>query len=376
MLNGQPCPPPQWPPTWDLAQSTYVFPSDTPAASFPPSEPVHKWGRVQLDWAVGGEVWLKPNRSESTCEAQSIANCAALKANGTAQRCLIYHNMFVRAGRERLPPCLFFFFTLLFLPFRNSLPHRELALQWLESNRAVMYDPSKAYWFLQYTDGQGHKNGTIYNNHRSEGDQYFIDWRNAEAAAYFVDSILRVVSNPAVDGTHTDDREGLPNEHPTVAAQLKMSAADMAALQFATQAAGQYLATALAANNKTCSDCLAGAYLANAPQPRSGGACAPAMRRLCAPGAQAQSMFFKFDGSNATLAAFLVARSPLAYIGFQQNSGDGNWSPSFELDVGAPLALCAEGPAGVFSRAWSKGVAAIDCNTWTGALPFARRPPV
>lgn len=93
LLNGLPCPPPAWPATWDLAQSTYVFPSDKPAATFPPFAPVHKWGMVQLDWAVGGAVWLRPNRSESTCEAQSIANCAALKANGTAQRCLIYHNM-------------------------------------------------------------------------------------------------------------------------------------------------------------------------------------------------------------------------------------------------------------------------------------------
>jgi hypothetical protein len=38
---------------------------------------------------------------------------------------------------------------------------RELALQWLESNRAVMYDPTKADWFLQYTDGLGHKNGVL-----------------------------------------------------------------------------------------------------------------------------------------------------------------------------------------------------------------------
>lgn len=156
-------------------------------------------------------------------------------------------------------------------PLTTTMPppplRRELALQWLESNRAVMYDESKADWFLQFTDGRGHKNGTIFNNRREEGDQYFIDWRNPDAAAYFVGSIVRVVSDPAVDGTHTDDREGLPNEHPTVAAQLRMSAADMAALQFATQSAGQYLATSLAASNKTCTDCLAGAYLANAPSP-------------------------------------------------------------------------------------------------------------
>ena len=83
-------------------------------------------------------------------------------------------------------------------------------------------------------------------------------------------------------------------------------------------------------------------------------------------------MFFRFDGSNATLAAFLVARSPMAYIGFMQNSGDSNWSPLFELDVGTPLGLCAEGPDGVFSRGWSQGVAEIDCNTWSGRLPFSR----
>lgn len=93
LLNGFPCPPPDWPATWDLAKSTYVFPSDEPADTFPPFDPVHPWGMVQLDWAVGGTVWLKPDRNQSDCEAQSIANCVALKANGTAQRCLIYHNM-------------------------------------------------------------------------------------------------------------------------------------------------------------------------------------------------------------------------------------------------------------------------------------------
>jgi hypothetical protein len=93
LLNGYPCAPPAWPPVWDLAQSTYVFPSDKPAASFPPFNATHPWGMVQLDWAVGGTAWLKPDRNQSVCEAQSIANCAALKASGKARRCLIYHNL-------------------------------------------------------------------------------------------------------------------------------------------------------------------------------------------------------------------------------------------------------------------------------------------
>jgi len=46
-----------------------------------------------------------------------------------------------------------------------------------------VYDPSKSDWFLQYTDGQGHKNGTIFNQPRAEGDQFFIDWRNPDGEA-------------------------------------------------------------------------------------------------------------------------------------------------------------------------------------------------
>ena len=39
----------------------------------------------------------------------------------------------------------------------------ELALQVMEEQRAIMYDSAKAGWFLQYTDGKGNKNGTVYN---------------------------------------------------------------------------------------------------------------------------------------------------------------------------------------------------------------------
>ena len=42
----------------------------------------------------------------------------------------------------------------------------ELALEWLESQRAVMYDPEYAGFFLQYTDGEGHGTGKVYNEPR------------------------------------------------------------------------------------------------------------------------------------------------------------------------------------------------------------------
>lgn len=57
----------------------------------------------------------------------------------------------------------------------------ELALEWEESQRKVMYDPSKADYFLQYTDGKGNKNGTIYNEGIEFGDQFFWDYTNKEA---------------------------------------------------------------------------------------------------------------------------------------------------------------------------------------------------
>ena len=40
--------------------------------------------------------------------------------------------------------------------------------------------------------------------------------------------------------------------------------------------------------------------------------------------------------------------------------------------AGVPTGLCAEGPAGVFSRVWSAGTAALDCNGFTADLPFPR----
>jgi hypothetical protein len=50
----------------------------------------------------------------------------------------------------------------------------ELALQSFESQRAVMYDPAFQDFFIQYTDGMGHKNGVTYNEGGDPGDQFFV----------------------------------------------------------------------------------------------------------------------------------------------------------------------------------------------------------
>ena len=113
------------------------------------------------------------------------------------------------------------------------------------------------------------------------------------------------------------------------------------------------------------------------PPPKSPSACAAAMRAYCKPEAQARGMFMRWDAAeaNTTLAAFLIARPPLAYLvsratisaiacqhprpvsrGQGGRLSDADWHPLFALDVGEPAggAVCAEQPSGVFSRRYTK----------------------
>ena len=65
-------------------------------------------------------------------------------------------------------------------------------------------------------------------------DQYFTDFRNASAAAWFVDTVVgRVAHSPHTDGVWFDDPSGVGAEHPAVTkafnpAQLQVIRAAMA----------------------------------------------------------------------------------------------------------------------------------------------------
>ena len=223
--------------------------------------------------------------------------------------------------------------------------------------------------------------------------QHRSQWRNLDAAAYFVSAIVNATLQDGVDATWTDDPNGVPDEHPEVQPTLNMTAAELAALQRASQQGGQDLAEALAAVGKTCWDCIdgvegpPGGYWGmnqrRPPGPNEAGACAAEMRRLCAAEMQGRGMFMNWNTGwnqtnatlyhNQTIAAFLVTRPPFAFIGASYSLKD--WAPLFGLDVGEPLGLCAESPAGLFSRKWSKGSASLDCTSYTAALDFKSLPP-
>jgi len=83
-------------------------------------------------------------------------------------------------------------------------------------------------------------------------------------------------------------------------------------------------------------------------------------------------MTLNWDGRNTTIAAFLIGRGPVAYVGKGWTGGVGmmDWDPRFDFDVGEPLGLCAQRAPGVFERAWTKGLVELDCNAFTAVLPF------
>jgi hypothetical protein len=220
-------------------------------------------------------------------------------------------------------------------------------------------------------DGHGNKNGTIYNEPRGEGDQYFWDFRVPEAAQYYVDSIVQVLNDPAVDGTFTDDVTGLPAEHPEAPAHCNMTAQEVADLQFATQATNQALIDALVAAGKYnwqawgAQDGVGGGV--------SAGNCVSYMRNMCDPARQANSITYGFDGSAAnkkqSLAGFLIVRPPIAYLGYGWESDMRQWDPLFLTEVGEPTGLCTEIQTGVFTRGWTVGNVTLNCNNWSATIP-------
>ena len=349
-LNGLSCPPPRWTPTWNLTQSTVIQPGHTVGYFMPE----HTWGLVSLDWSVARGTWFTGNTSNTTCEAVLRENCRLLKAAGKATRCFGYHNT-------------------------------ELALEWLESQRAIMRDPSNSDLFLQFQPGNpsGTAPGTVLNLPIAYGDQLFWNHTNVRAQLAFVQSLLAVVTaGPEVDGSFTDDVDGLPAEHPTVPAQLGMTADDVTTLRYATQSMGNALISALTLNGRYTWQAF-GSRDTSSPHVVARGfvgitpaTCASFMRTYCAAEYQSRPMLMHMSVAtpavaNATVAAFLITRPPYAYLGFAWESNDRNFTSLFYLSVGEPTAQCAEGPVGVFARPYSLGTPRLNCTSFEAELPFS-----
>jgi len=100
--------------------------------------------------------------------------------------------------------------------------------------------------------------------------------------------------------------------------------------------------------------------------------CINFMKSRCTPEFQKQALMMSHDDkyANQSIAAFLITRPPIAFLGYGWESDDRNWKDIFLLQVGTPTGICSEGPPGVFKREWTAGTAELDCNTYTATLPF------
>ena len=246
------------------------------------------------------------------------------------QRCCIYHNM-------------------------------ELALGWLESQAKAMDDVTKADYFLQYTDGNGRKNGTIYAENIEFGRQWFWDHRNEEASDYFVTSLVESLQGPEADCTFTDDAKGLPEEHPAVVGKINMTAVQLGELQRATTLTYDKLIVALVAAGKYDWQAF------SSTSPFSHSTCSVWMDSYCEPARQKDMMIMSSSSAdNASIAAFLITRPPIGIMGTRANSS------AFSLQPGTPTGLCRKEGSDVYSREWTNGVARLDCGSFTGSLPFPK----
>ena len=220
---------PPFPQTWSLNRSTIIHTSNL--SGWTDTASAGKYGIVSFDvsggafstralslanrkasrlqWNNAKAIWLKPNR-ESTCEATLVEQARRVKAASPATKVLVYRN------------CMY-------------------ALQWLESERAVMYDPAHADFFLR------DKSGAIYNAPAKEGDQYLWNYSNPAAARYKMDVVIGGeggVGAPGglIDGIFLDDPG--PNTATRQMAEyvhnIRADAKDMSAAELQTLATDTY----------------------------------------------------------------------------------------------------------------------------------------
>lgn len=200
-------------------------------------------------------------------------------------------------------------------------------------------------------------------------DQYFWNYSNPDAASYYISSVLASINYPETDGSFTDDVTGIPAEHPNAPAGTGLTPAGVAAMQLATSVANQQLIDAAVA---------AGKYIWAAFGDQDGvgsgptaGNCAAWMSSRCTPAWQTRATTQELDVANVnqSIAAFLVTRPPIGFIGFGWESDQRNWRPEFLWQVGEPQGECFQASPTLFTRAWSYGNASLDCASFTATIP-------
>jgi hypothetical protein len=393
-VNGKPCPLPPWPATYNLTESTimYYFNCDN---RNPPLEcddklinqPGQPWGIVGIDWQISAGLWSKCGFPQTyPGELTMIENCAQIKQLGQAKRCLIYQNL-------------------------------EVALQWHESQRALMNDARLADWFVSWHNSQNVSNGTHFNSayggctgcwnvpggpngkawpwsacdanldnihetspgSRCFGSQFLWNFTSREAQDTILQSIIGVVESGGdfVDGLFTDDLGGFPDEHEGIQNMLNISGSytsgDLFALRNASQTMSQRLIDELPLRGKfvwhafQSNNNVGDNWNSNGVNGTSfdSAHCTAWMSARCnSDFSTLRAWTTQMDPFhvNTSLASFLIARGPYSFIGWGAGYYDPVWVPEFLWSVGAPQGNCSQVAPGVFEREWSFGTARLNCS--------------
>eukprot|EP00041_Stephanoeca_diplocostata_P008139 m.117954 g.117954 ORF g.117954 m.117954 type:complete len:465 (+) comp17191_c0_seq14:210-1604(+) len=385
----RPCPLPKWKIQWNLAASTAIGLYN--ATGYFNASDAARWGLVSFDWNNARSLWTHRLEKQG-CEESMVEQCRQVKEVNPFTKCFVYRNT-------------------------------ELALEWMTSQHEVM-DASHAGYFLQF---QATSNGSVaekcaaagpcvkntssvsgdyccaFGSVYAEGNtyveksmlstwrQFFWDFRNESLQSWWVNNFILGIngvgsSGKWVDGVFSDDCGGLPQEHETAISRMGYSSSEIADIHFNTASTWQLAMNKLVENHGYAWQMFGNHWLTALPPTRSN--CLARMRQLCQPARQRWPMMMYGPGGptwgwnhtegNTTLSSFLITRPPYGWIGYSIEDSrachDGNtescWNPLFDMDVGEPVGFCVE-RAGVFSRAWSKGTAVLDCNTFAAVLPFA-----
>jgi hypothetical protein len=370
-----PAPAMPWPSTYELSRSTMVFVdgNHTGPDNAARAAAEARYGMVTFGWETKVCATARPASPPRACtyagtEAALDAAAARLKAINSDVKVALYRNT-------------------------------ELGLSIYKDQCEKMYDPAYSGFYLKNSSGAlineraafpGDGVSACPGEPPAGGwfmDQQFTDFRNASAAAWFVDTVVgRVARSPHADGVWFDDPSGVGAEHPAVTKAF--SPAQLSIIRAATAVALQRAAASLIASGKPLNFNVRGVGLRGVTpvigtaKGRDTQVCIAALRAGAALGAtNAPSVYqlaFTPNGSSVAaadfqqhLAAFLLTRGQYSWFGFSWISAYiPPWYPEWDWDVGTPSGAMVEHVGGVFSRVWSKGTVVINCTSWEVQLPF------
>lgn len=202
-----------------------------------------------------------------------------------------------------------------------------------------MVDASKKSYFIQWP------NGSIYNQTIGSGLQYVWNFSNPAAADYVISSTLADLADPAVDGSYMDDGPyGMPLENPIILQNINMSIATLAAYQKTAVMSYVKVMSGMVAAHKYSYQEMGwyGQYAAISQTQ-----CSSFMRELCKPEMQNHPLMMHAQSApgstvvlNQTIAAFLIARPPVAFIGFPWSAAQQTASPCHDSPILPGIVPC------------------------------------